>query len=170
MCFFLLAALFSVSACREGPGRVERLVKGEVEPLAQFAFPREQIARGQGLLKAPGSGLQDYRIFVIDARKISRGMIRATLKMDPDAESAASMDLFDGNAIMPADPNEQEKLRRSRYRLASQYGNAGIKPGEQAVLEYPFDQGQVFQLGITGDWFSTAGTVAKFELQIEILE
>jgi hypothetical protein len=105
---------------------------------------------------------------VIDTRSFENGTLVVELVMNPDGACAASMDLFDAEARLPASPEEQEKIRGSQHRLEFQYGTQGIKPGETATLVYPFDHGQIFQLGVTGDWFSPSGALTDYQLKVSV--
>lgn len=170
-----ITGLFFVSCGDSGkqvekpPSTTEWLVQGEVEPQGQFVLTTDQPeATGAGKISGPGPGLQDYRVFVIDTRSAEKGTLVIELQMDPEGECAASLDLFDAEARMPSDPEEQNDLRMSKHCLASEYGNQGIKLGEEATLAYDFDHGQIFQLGITGDWFSPQGSQCEYEVKVSI--
>ena len=109
------------------------------------------------IFRTPEYGHQDYTVVEIDATAFENG---GWLTIDiwvGDAEAAGSFDLFDGDSELPTKGVPQA--------LTSAWG---ISPGGAGIITYYFDQGQVFKLGVTGDWFSEKGSVNAFLANISV--
>ena len=127
--------------------------------------PEAATGFGQGELRGPGTGKQDYAVTRIDARAFSNGgLLVVDITMGP-GESAGSFDLFEEDVDVPEDPGAQEQLRRS-HSLANSYD---LRPTMTGQLVHRFQTGEVFQLGATGPWFSRQGAQNTFELDVRIV-
>ncbi len=110
--------------------------------------------------RTPGRGHQDYTVVRIDATAFENGgMLTIEIRVG-SGKAAGSFDLFHGNSKLPTEGTPDNTLAHEW----------GISPGETAIIAYRFDQGQVFQLGATGDWFSKKGSVNAFHARISIRE
>ena len=109
------------------------------------------------IFQAPGHGFQDYTVVEIDATAFENGGLLTIDISVGHAEVAGSFDLFAGDSKLPTAgmPNA----------LASAWG---ISPGGTERITYPFDRGQSFQFGATGDWFSTKGSTNAFLATISV--
>ncbi len=110
--------------------------------------------------RTPERGHQDYTVVKIDATAFENGgMLTIELRVG-SGKAAGSFDLFHGNSQLPTEGTPDNTLAHEW----------GISPGETAIIAYRFDQGQVFQLGATGDWFGEKGSVNAFHARISIRE
>ena len=108
--------------------------------------------------RTPERGHQDYTVVKIDATAFEDGgMLTIDLQVG-SGQAAGSFDLFDGDSELPIEGVPDNILAHEW----------GIPPGGTAVIAYRFDQGQIFQLGATGDWFSEKGSVNAFHARISI--
>ena len=108
--------------------------------------------------RTPERGHQDYTVVKIDATAFEDGgMLTIDLQVG-SGQAAGSFDLFDGDNELPTEGVPDNMLAHEW----------GIPPGGTAVIAYRFDQGQIFQLGATGDWFSEKGSVNAFHARISI--
>lgn len=108
--------------------------------------------------RTPTRGHQDYTVVKIDATAFEDGgMLTIDLQVG-SGQAAGSFDLFDGDNELPIEGVPDNILAHEW----------GIPPGGTAVIAYRFDQGQIFQLGATGDWFSEKGSVNAFHARISI--
>ena len=108
--------------------------------------------------RTPERGHQDYTVVKIDATTFEDGgMLTIDLQVG-SGQAAGSFDLFDGDNELPTEGVPDNMLAHEW----------GIPPGGTAVIAYRFDQGQIFQLGATGDWFSEKGSVNAFHARISI--
>ncbi len=108
--------------------------------------------------RAPGQGYQDYTVVEIDATAFENGGWLTIDLWVGDAEAAGSFDLYQGDSILPTEgmPNGA---------LTSAWD---VPPEQGSVIEYYFDQGQVFKLGATGSWFSEKGSINGFLAKISV--
>ena len=110
--------------------------------------------------RTPERGHQDYTVVKIDATAFENGgMLTIEIRVG-SGKAAGSFDLFHGNSELPTEGTPDNTLAHEW----------GISPGETTVIAYRFDQGQVFQLGATGDWFSEKGSFNAFHARISIRE
>ena len=110
--------------------------------------------------RTPERGHQDYTVVKIDTTAFENGgMLTIEIRVG-SGKAAGSFDLFHGNSELPTEGTPDNPLAHEW----------GISPGETAIIAYRFDQGQVFQLGATGDWFSEKGSVNAFHARISIRE
>ncbi|MDE0481608.1 MAG: hypothetical protein OXI67_03410 [Candidatus Poribacteria bacterium] len=110
------------------------------------------------ILRAPRYGDQDYNVIIIDTTAFEDG---GTLMIDirmGSAKSGGSFDLFDSETELPTKGIPTEALT-SVWDIPS---------GQSGKIQYPFDEGKVFQLGATGTWFSGKGNVNAFQANISV--
>jgi hypothetical protein len=111
-----------------------------------------------GVFRTPEAGYQDYTVVNIDATAFENG---GTLTIEVSvghAEASGSFDLFDGDSELPTEGAPHDAL-------ASAWG---IPSGRTQKIMYIFEQGQVFKLGATGDWFSKKGSTNAFLANISV--
>ena len=127
--------------------------------------PEAATGSGRGEFSGAGTGKQNYTITRIDTRAFSNGgLLVVGITIGP-GESAGSFDLFGEDVDVPEDPAAQEQLRVS-HSLAHSYD---VQPTMEGQLVHPFQAGEVFQLGATGNWFSRQGAQNTFELDVRIV-
>ena len=132
---------------------------------AQTQETKAQIEEAQRIqtevldfFRTPEREHQDYTLVKIDATAFEDGgMLTIDIRVG-SGKASGSFDLFNGTSELPTEgiPNN---------RLAHEWG---IPPGGTGIIAYRFDQGKVFQLGATGDWFSEKGSINAFHARISI--
>jgi hypothetical protein len=109
-------------------------------------------------ITAPGSRQHSFNVFSIDTRDFDRG---GTLVIDIDIPRSSatdgSFDLFPGGVPVP--PQAQTRP------LAGSYD---IRRGSSAHLKYRFNRGQVFALGLEGNWFSPKGATGQVQFRAHV--
>ena len=134
---------------------------------AQTQETKAQIEEAQRIqteildfFRTPERGHQDYTFVKIDATAFEDGgMLTIDIRVG-SGKAAGSFDLFNGDSELPTEGVPVNTLAHEW----------GIIPGGTGIIVYRFDQGQVFQLGATGDWFSEKGSVNAFRARISIRE
>ena len=111
------------------------------------------------LFRAPGDGYQDYTVVNIDTTAFEEGGTLSIYIQVGSADAAGSFDLFDSETELPTEGIPEA--------LASAWG---IKPNTSTTIRHPFERGEVFKLGATGDWFSKKGDMNAFYLKISVEE
>jgi uncharacterized protein (TIGR03067 family) len=112
------------------------------------------MAEGHGDLEAPGHGKHRYTLLDIDTSDFPSG---ATLEIEitvGNGESAGSFDLFPQNLPIPTEGYPQS--------VAHEYD---VPPAATVKFSHQFYQGQVFQFGAEGNWFSRKGAGNHFRLR-----
>ena len=108
--------------------------------------------------RTPERGHQDYTVVKINATTFEDGGVLTIDIRVGSGKAAGSFDLFNGASELPTEGISNNKLAHEW----------GIPPGGTGIITYRFDQGQVFQLGATGDWFSEKGSINAFHARISI--
>jgi len=115
------------------------------------------ITSGTGTIKAIPAGTQDYKIHNIDTNSYTTG---GTLKVEIVLGSglcSGSFDLFSQGATIPTSGTANS--------LAHSYD---VAPGATTTVTYTFTQGQIFQFGATGNWYSTTGTTNTYSFTAKV--
>lgn len=108
--------------------------------------------------RAPGRGYQDYTIVNIDTTAFEGGGVLTVAIRVGNAHASGSFDLFDSDTELPTEGIPDEALVSAW----------GIKPGKSGTITHSFEQGIVFKLGATGDWFSKKGDINVFVAKISV--
>jgi hypothetical protein len=117
-----------------------------------------RAADGHGELVAPGHGKHRYTLIAIDTTDFpAGGTLEVEVTVGP-GESDASFDLFPSGVPVPTEGYP-------RGSVAHQYD---LPRGGTARLWYRFAQGQVFQLGAEGNWFSREGAGNTFRFRAQV--
>ena len=110
------------------------------------------------IFRTPEPGFQDYTVVEIDATAFENGgMLTIDISVG-HAEAAGSFDLFAGDSQLPTQG-------APKNALVSAWG---IPPGGTRKITHPFDRGQHYKLGATGDWFSKNGSTNAFLATISV--
>ena len=144
-----------------GPADWDTLLASGVvptEPLKVILNEQQMAQEVLSTFRAPGRGLQDYTVVEIDATAFEKGGILTIDVFVGPAEAAGSFDLFDGTAELPTAGAPDDAL-------ASAWD---VPPNESGMIRYPFDEGQTFTFGATGNWFSEKGSVNGFLAKISM--
>ena len=107
--------------------------------------------------RAPGRGSQDYTVVNIDTTAFEGGGVLTVDIRVGNADAAGSFDLFDSDTELPTEGIPEA--------LVSAWG---IKPGRSGTISHRFEQGEVFKLGATGDWFAKKGDLNVFVAKISV--
>ncbi len=110
------------------------------------------------IFRAPGHGNQDYTTVEIDTTLFEDG---GTLTIDTwvgNGEVPGSFDLFAGDTELPTTGIPDNALVSAWE----------IEPGMSGHIVHPFDRGQPFKLGVTGNWSSEKGLVNAFWAKISV--
>ena len=110
------------------------------------------------IFRAPGRGNQDYTTVEIDTTLFEDG---GKLTIDiwvGNGEVPGSFDLFAADTELPTTGMPDNALASARE----------IEPGMSGQIVHPFDRGQLFKLGATGNWASEKGQVNAFWAKISV--
>jgi hypothetical protein len=109
------------------------------------------VARGGGILTAPGTGNHECVVNGIDTRQFPNGgILTIDITLGP-GESSASFELFAQGANLPARgfPNSSANAR-------------DLAPGARTSIVYPFSSGQIFTFCAEGNWLSRKGSINTY--------
>ena len=120
--------------------------------------PQRPEQESLSVFRTPEPGFQDYTVVAIDTTAFKEGGVLTIDISVGTAEAAGSFDLFDGESELPT-------VGAPHNALISAWG---ILPGKSQRITYPFERGQHFKLGATGDWFSEKGTINAFLAKISV--
>lgn len=110
--------------------------------------------------RAPGNGYQDYTVVNIDTTAFEDGGTLSIYVKVGNGDASGSFDLFNGDAELPTEGMPEETL-------ASFWG---LEPNTSTTIRHPFERGEVFKLGVTGDQSSKIGDTNAFYLRISVAE
>jgi hypothetical protein len=109
-------------------------------------------------ITAPGNRQHSFNVFSIDTRDFDRG---GTLVIDIDIPRSSatdgSFDLFPGN--IPVPPQAPTPPLTGSY---------DVHRGSSTHLKYRFERGQVFALGLEGNWFSPKGATGQVQFRAHV--
>ena len=110
------------------------------------------------IFRTPEAGYQDYTVVEIDTTAFEDGGMLTIDIWVGDAEASGSFDLYSGDSELPTKGMPDGALTSAW----------DISPGKSGIIMYPFDRGQRFKLGATGNWFSEKGSINAFLAKISI--
>ena len=110
------------------------------------------------IFRAPGQGSQDYTVIEIDTTAFKSGGLLTIDILVGNAEPTGSFDLYDGDAALPTQGFPHEALTSAW----------DVPPGKRGTIKHRFDEGKVFKLGATGNWFSQKGSTNAFWAKISV--
>ncbi len=145
--------------------RVESLEERPIEtsqtPLNEISLVLNAEKSEQEVLlnfRAPGRDYQDYTVVNIDTTAFESGGVLTVDIRVGNADASGSFDLFDRDTELPTEGIPDAALVSAW----------GIKPGKSGTISHRFEQGTVFKLGATGDWFSKKGSINVFVANISV--
>ncbi len=110
-------------------------------------------------ITAPGNRMHNFNVFYIDTRDFDKG---GTLVIDIDIPRSSatdgSFDLFTGDVSIPAQGPPTRPLT----------GRYDVRKGSSTHLDYHFGHGQVFALGLEGNWFSQKGSTGLVKFRVSV--
>jgi len=122
--------------------------------------PNDNHYMTTGRFTAPGPGLQNYTVIKIDTKSFPKGGKLKLLIDIGNGNSAASIDLFPEGVPIPTKGRPTGSLG-GVYDIA-----AGRKNIEMIVTS---GTGHIYNLGITGNWKSPAGSTNDFTLKATVI-
>lgn len=111
-----------------------------------------------GVLTAPGSGYQKYKITCIDVTSFPQGgrlVIEISLS---NGVSGGSFDLFPHNVPIPTQGRPDDSL----------VGQYDISPNSSTRMFHYFESGTIFQFGATGNWYSPKGSTNFYKVNAHV--
>jgi len=111
------------------------------------------VQQGSGIFLAPGAGKQNFSQYPLNLANYSSGGLLTIQIALGNGASAASFDLFAGNAVISAGSTTAQPL-------ASQ---TNVAPGACTTLTYKFPQAGSYILGVTGAPNSPANSLNTFQ-------
>jgi hypothetical protein len=135
----------------------------EVDPndrmLTLKLTPTTPVGDGSATIVAPGKGLQHYTLYYLDTRAFAAGgVLNVEFQIAANSATDGSFDLFPLNARIPT-------TGKPGGALASRHD---VRKGTSTRLEYRFNTGQVFVLGLDGNWFSQKGATGTVRFRVSI--
>lgn len=141
----------------ESDKHIPETLLSELRLVLDKAQPSQEILNA---FRAPGTGYQDYTVINIDTTAFEgSGTLIIDIRVG-DADISGSFDLFDGDTELPTEG----------YPDAALNSAWGIGPGEAGKIRHRFEQGKVFKLGATGDWYGEKGRINAFKAHISVVE
>jgi hypothetical protein len=121
--------------------------------------PAAPLAEGDATIVAPGRGNQNYNIYYIDTQDFTAGgVLDIEIQIDRNSATDGSFDLFPSNAPIPTGSTPTGTL----------VGRYDVRPGLITNLVYRFRIGQVFILGLEGNWFSPQGATGRVHFKVTV--
>ena len=117
--------------------------------------PEQEIL---SIFRTPEYGYQDYTVIEIDVTAFENGGWLTIDTWVGDGEASGSFDLYDADSKLPTEGVPHGALAHAW----------DIPPGNVGIIEHYFDQGQVFKLGATGNWYSEKGSINGFLVKISV--
>lgn len=121
--------------------------------------PTNPSATRQAEIVAPGAGLINYNLFTVDTRDFPNGgALTIDISLSADSRTAGSFDLYPSNVPIP-------KQGRPVGTLVGKYD---VPIGTSTRLQYRFSSGQIFALGLEGNWASIKGTPGMVKFRVTV--
>ena len=151
MAIVLLSAFPGSGAAQPGAARgAEHVVR-----LSESAASAERPAT----IVAPGRGQHQYNVFYIDTRSFPvGGVLDVDVTTFATNGTDASFDLYQGGAPIP----------QQGEPVGSLAGRYNIRRGTSTRLQLRFKSGQVFALGLEGNWDSPAGARGEVQFRASV--
>lgn len=132
-------------------------VSSEINVMLDKSQPSQEVI---DIFRAPGNEKQDYTVVNIDTTAFHQGGLLTIDIRIGSAETYGSIDLFDKDTELPTEGIPKDALESAW----------GIEPGTSDTINYRFEKGRQFKLGITGDWDSDKGAINAFQAKISVEE
>jgi WD40 repeat protein len=153
------------------PMRIPRALPNAAPPVGSFGGESQDsqaivlthakpMVQRSATITAPGNGLMEYNVFTIDTRDFPEGgLLDIELVIARNSQTDGSFDLFPGNAPIPT-------RGRPTGTLVGRYD---VRRGTATRLQYRFAPGQVFALGLEGNWFSPRGATGNVVFNARVI-
>lgn len=129
------------------------------EPHTVKLTPDSPSADRSATIAAPGNGQQNYNVYYIDTRDfVTGGVLVMEIQIARESGTDGSFDLYPPNVRIPTQgpPN------------GAVAGRHDVAKGSQTEIEYQFAKGELFALGLSGNWFSEKGKTGKVYLRVSV--
>jgi len=121
--------------------------------------PGSPVGERDTTIVAPGTGAQNFSIYYIDTLDfIGGGILEIEIQIARDSATDGSFDLFPSNVRIPTRGNPTGTL----------VGRYDVRRGTTTRLEYRFSSGQLFALGLEGNWFSPKGAMGRVHFRASV--
>jgi hypothetical protein len=121
--------------------------------------PASPAGVGDATIVAPGKGLQRYTLYSIDTRSFAAGgVLDVDIQIASNSATDGSFDLFPANTHVPTEGKPVSALT-SRHDM---------RKGTSTRLQYRFSTGQLFVLGLDGNWFSPKGATGTVHFRASV--
>jgi len=132
---------------------------GQLGPMIRLT-PAVPAGGRAATIIAPGRGLHKYTVVYLDTRDFADGgVLEIDIQISSNSATDGSFDLFPSNVPIPTQGAMPGMLR----------GSHDVRKGASTHLEYPFRTGQVFALGLEGNWFSPKGATGSVKFLAAVL-
>jgi len=112
-------------------------------------------------ITAPGMGLQNFNVYYIDTQDFTNGgTLVVEIQISRRSATDGSFDLFPGNFLIPTQGRPGGTLT----------GSYDVPKGSATRLVYRFRRGQVFALGLEGNWYSPRGRTGLVQFQVGVYQ
>jgi hypothetical protein len=121
--------------------------------------PDSPAADRAAIIVAPGNGIQKFNVYYIDTQAFANGgTLDIEIRISPDSRTDGSFNLFPSNVPLPT-------RGQPMGALAARYD---VHRGTTTHLRYRFRSGQVFVLGLEGNWFSPRGATGSVTFRVSV--
>lgn len=121
--------------------------------------PASPLGERDVVIVAPPNGFQNFNIYYIDVRDFtSGGMLNIDIQIARTSATDGSFDLFPSNIPIPTRGDPTGTL----------VGSYNVRKGKSTRLEHRFTSGQVFVLGLEGNWFSPKGATGQVHFRASV--
>jgi tetratricopeptide (TPR) repeat protein len=121
--------------------------------------PTEPSGQRSATIFAPGEGFQNYNIYYIDTREFTNGgTLDIEIQIAASSATDGSFDLFPSDVPIPT-------RGRPVGQLAGRYD---VRRGTSTHLTYRFIAGQIFLLGLEGNWPSPRGARGSVDFRASV--
>jgi hypothetical protein len=113
--------------------------------------PNSPSAERDATIVAPGVGLHNYNVVLIDTSEFKKGgVLKINIRIAPDSSTDGSFDLFQAFTPTPTKGPPTGTL----------VGRYDVPKGTETQIEFGFGLGQVFKFGLEGNWSNARQGVA----------
>ena len=121
--------------------------------------PDYPAAARSATIVAPGNGIQRFNLYTIDTQAFPNGgTLNIEIRIAANSHTDGSFDLFPSNVRIPTQGQPVGTLA----------GRYDVRRGTTTHLTYRFPSGQVFLLGLEGNWFSPRGATGQVEFRANV--
>lgn len=139
-------------------GTTSSVPSREVEHTVKLT-PASPVGERFATIIAPSYGLQSYNIYYIDTQDFTLGgVLEIEIQIAGDSATDGSFDLFPPNCPIPTGGSPTGTL----------VGSYNVRRGTTTHIKYRFTSGQVFALGLEGNWYSPKGAMGTVHFRASV--